>query len=227
VKVRVNAGSHNRIIPATIKIMARRVVTPYATASRNAHPAPTVLIHSINISNSPCNKPEFLSEPRSDQLIAFSAVTLPLLIENQIAPSVYVFVVLQPVLPKHPHELGAAPTDPLFKRRPVRRLSLDASMGLRNLRVAENALTPLHKHPPCAQVLGSPGLPGSSLLCILPSRYTFAAHPPKWPDCHRSCHARMPHTMGIEQSSSSRSFAVPQRDQGSEIRDVPLECACA
>src|SRR5262249_37074685 len=35
------------------------------------------------------------------------------------------------------------------------------------------------------------------------------------------------HTMDIKQSSSSRSFAAPQRDRGPEIHGVPLERASA
>jgi hypothetical protein len=102
------------MIPATIKTMPRRVVIPYATASRNAHAAPAVLIHSIDISDRLRNTPKMLAETSSDQLIASPPVTSPLVIENQIAPSVYVLVVLELVLPEHPHELGATVANPLF-----------------------------------------------------------------------------------------------------------------
>jgi hypothetical protein len=120
---RIKVGPQDKNIAMTTNARPRREEIPYIAASSNAQAAPTVQIHSNDISDRLHHESKVFSEARADQLVAAPAVTVSSVVENQIAPSIDVLVMLKPALPKHPHEFAASPADSAFQRLPVCRPS--------------------------------------------------------------------------------------------------------
>ena len=101
--------------PITNNWTPRLFVTPTTGANARAANAPAAMksnLVSVNVSLR--HAAELVAEIGHDKLAISLRIALSLAVEHKVPACYYVLVVFEPVLSKHPHELGTPFTDPEF-----------------------------------------------------------------------------------------------------------------